>query len=123
MFGRTEAVLSRRGSECQGHLPECWQERKRRGQVYDHAANRTDHPGAQFQQPFAKCPDLSSGTAGVRGFQTYLLHQYVSGSGQQDAELVGPEVAATGAVNLEIVQFFDPILDFTTLALHLFIEP
>ena len=73
--------------------------------MHDHAANRTHHSGTQFQQPFTDGPDLSSGTAGVRGSQTQLLHQYVRGSGEQDAELVGPEVAAAGAVDLEIVQF------------------
>jgi len=63
MFWAGEAVLSRRSSECQCHLPEG-------GQMYDHAANRTHHPGAQFEQLFAECPDLSSRTAGVRGLQT-----------------------------------------------------
>ena len=68
--GQVRAVLSRRGSECQCHLPESGQKRERRGQMHDHAANRTHHPGTQFQQPFTDGPDLSSGTAGVRGLQT-----------------------------------------------------
>jgi hypothetical protein len=104
-FGQCEAALSRRGAECQRHLPEGGEERERRGQMHDHTANRNQHTCAQFQQTFTECPDLSSGTAGVRGSQTQLLHQYVRGSGEQDAELVGPEVAAAGAVDLEIVQF------------------
>ena len=68
--GPGAVVLSRRGSECQCHLPESGEKRERRGQMHDHAANRTHHPGTQFQQPFTDCPDLSSGTAGVRGLQT-----------------------------------------------------
>src|SRR5664279_4829840 len=91
--------------------------------MHDHAANRTHHPGTQFQQPFTDGPDLSSGTASVRGLQTYLLHQDVCGCGQQNAELVSPEVAATGAVDLKIVQFFYPILYFAALAVDLFVEP
>jgi len=42
----------------------------RRGQAHDHAANRNQHPGTQFQQTFTACPDLSSRTVGVRGVQT-----------------------------------------------------
>jgi hypothetical protein len=59
----------------------------------------------------------------VRGFQAQLLHQDVCGGGQQDTKLVRPEVAATGAIDLKIVQFFYPILDLAPLAVHLFIEP
>src|SRR5271166_7101393 len=84
--------------------------------MHDHAANRTHHPGTQFQQPFTDGPDLSSGTAGVRGLQTQLLQQDVCGCGQQNAELVGPEIAATGAVDLKLVQFFYPILSGKGLA-------
>ena len=39
-----------------------------------------------------------------------LLHQHIGGGGQQHAELVGPEIAATGAVDLKSVQFIDPAL-------------
>ena len=68
-FGIYEAALSRRGSECHRHLPEGGQERERRGQVHDHAANRNQHPATQFQQTFTECPDLSSRTVGVCGVQ------------------------------------------------------
>jgi hypothetical protein len=97
-------VLSRRCAECQRHLPERSQKRKRRGQVHDQAANRAHDASAQLQQAFPQRPNLSSRTAGVRGVQAQLLHQHVGGGGQQDAELVGPEAAATGAVDLKIVQ-------------------
>src|SRR6266508_5527855 len=55
--------LSRRGSKCQRHLPESWQERERSGQVHDNAANRNQHTGAQFQQPLSERPNLSPCTA------------------------------------------------------------
>ena len=55
--------------------------------------------------------------------QAQLLHQHVGGGGQQHAELVGPEIAATGAVDLQLVQLLDPVLDFAALAVNLFVEP
>src|ERR1035441_9750614 len=70
--------------------------------MHDHAAHRNQYPSAQFQQPFAECPDLSACTVGARGPQAQLLHQHVSGGGQQHPELVGPEIAATGAVDLQV---------------------
>ncbi len=91
--------------------------------MQDHATHRNQHPGAQFQQPFAQGPDLSAGTVGARGPQAQLLHQHVSGGGQQHPELVGPEIAATGAVDLQVVQFLDPVLDFAALAVNLFVDP
>jgi hypothetical protein len=72
--------------------------------MHDHAAHRNQYPSAQFQQPFAEWPDLSACTVGARGPQAQLLHQQVSGGGQQHPELVGPEIAATGAVDLQVVQ-------------------
>jgi hypothetical protein len=88
-----------------------------------HAAHRDHHAGTQLQQPFAERPDLSASTVGVCGAQAQLLHQHLGRSGQQHAELIGPEVTATGAVDLKSVQFFDPVLDLATLAVDLFVEP
>ena len=113
-----EAVLSRRGSECQRNLPEGGQKRERRRQMQDHAAHRDHHTCAQLQQPFAERPDLSASAVGVCGAQAQLLHQHVSGGGQQHAELVGPEITATGAVDLKSVQFLDSVLDLAALAVE-----
>jgi hypothetical protein len=55
--------------------------------------------------------------------QAQLLHQDIGGVGQQDTELVGPETGATGAVDLEVVQFLDAILNITALAVDLFVNP
>jgi hypothetical protein len=68
--------------------------------VHHHAPHRDQHTGTKFQQPFSQCPDLSPRTIGASGSQAQLLQQYISGSGQQHAQLVSPEIAATGAVDL-----------------------
>jgi len=91
-------------------VPGGGQERERRGQMQHRAAHRDHHAGAQLQQSFAEGLYLSSSTVGVRDAQVQLLHQHVGG-GQQHAELVGPEITATGAIDLQRVQFFDPVLD------------
>jgi hypothetical protein len=42
---------------------------------------------------------------------------------QQHAELVGPEAAAAGVVDLQGTQFLDSVLKFATLAVDSFVEP
>jgi hypothetical protein len=37
--------------------------------------------------------------------------------------MVGPEIAATGAIDLQLVQFLDPVLDLATLTVDLFVDP
>src|SRR5271157_1432424 len=123
LWSTSRPVLSGRRSECQCHSPESGKKRKGRGQVHHHAPYRDQHTGPEFQQPFSQGPDLSPRTVGACGSQTQLLHQHISGGGQQHAELVGPEIAATGAVDLQLVQFFYPVLDLTTLAVNLFVDP
>jgi hypothetical protein len=65
---------------------------------------------------------LGTGASGAGSPQAQLLHQDIGG-GEQDAELVGPETGATGAVDLEVVQFFDAILNVTALAVDPFVNP
>ncbi len=72
----------------------------REGYVRDHVAYRDQPTGTQLQQSFAQHPDLRSCARGTSSPQTQLLHQHASGGGQQHPELVGPETAATGAVDL-----------------------
>src|ERR1035437_6768682 len=88
-----------------------------------HAAHRDHQAGTQLQQSFAERPDLSASTVGVCGAQAQLLHQHVGGGGQQYAELVGPEITATGAVDLKSVQFLDSVLYLAALAVDPFINP
>jgi hypothetical protein len=83
--------------------------------MYDQAAHRDHDPSAEFQQSFAQRPDLSASAVRATSAQTQFLHQYVSGGGQQHPQLVGPEVTAAGAVDLQIVQLFNSVLDLAPL--------
>src|SRR5438445_433706 len=89
----------------------------------DDASYRNQHPGPQLQQSFAQHANLSAGTSGTGSPQAQLLHQDVRRGGEQDAKLVGPEAGATGAVDFEVVQFLDPILYVTALAVDMFVNP
>ena len=67
----------------------------------DDASYRNQHPGSQLQQSFAQRGHLGPGTGRAGGAQPEFLHQHVGGGGEQNAQLIGPEAAATGAVDLE----------------------
>src|ERR1039457_2750311 len=89
----------------------------------DDASCRNQHPSAELQQTFAKHANLGAGASGASGPQAQLLHQDICGGGEQDAELVGPEAGATGAVDLKVVQFLDAVFDVAALAVELFVNP
>src|SRR5712664_362509 len=89
----------------------------------DDASYRNQHLRAQLQQPFAQHANLSAGTRGTGSPQAQLLHRDIGSGGQQDTELVGPEAGATGAVDLEVVQFLDAILDVAPLTVDPFVNP
>ena len=81
-------------------------------QMQHHAADRADDVDPQLQQPVAQPRHLAAGTRSTRRPQSQLLHQHVGCGGQQDAQLVGPEPAATRAVDLQAIeQLLDPVLD------------
>ena len=82
----------------------------------DDASYRNQRPGSQLQQSFAQRANLGAGTSGAGSPQAQLLHQDVGRGCEQDAKLVGPEAGATGAVDLEVVQFLDTILSGKGLA-------
>ena len=94
------SVLGGGGAECHRHFPEVGYKGKGGGQMQYHAARRDGHSGAKFQQPFAERPYLGASTVGAGGSQAQLLHQHIGRGGQQHAELVGPEAAATGAADM-----------------------
>src|SRR6266481_60636 len=89
----------------------------------DDASYRNQHPGPQLQQSFAQHANLSAGASGPGSPQSQLLHQNIRSSREQNTELIGPEAGATGAVDLEVVQFLDAILDVTALAVDMFVNP
>jgi len=75
-----------------------------------HAANRDDYPSSQLQQPLAQGPDLCPRTLGPCRPQPQLMYQH--------PELIGPELGATGAVDLQaVMQFLEAILDVSALAM------
>lgn len=123
VFRAVQAVLSRRGSECQRHVPEGGQKRERRGQMQHHAAHRDDHAGRPASAPVPAASRPEASAVGVSGAQAQLLHQHVGCDGQQHAELIGPEMDGTGAVDLKNVRFLDPVLDFAALAVDLLVKP
>ena len=89
-----------------------------------HPAHRNHHLSAQFQQPFAQGPHLRPRASGPRRPQPQFLHQNVGSRRQQYPELVGQELRAARAVDLQaLVQFLEAVLDFAPLAIDLFVNP
>jgi hypothetical protein len=55
--------------------------------------------------------------------QAKLLHQHIGGGGEQHSQLVGEEVRATGAVDLQsMMQFFEAIVDFSPHAVDALVQ-
>src|SRR6266436_2621537 len=89
----------------------------------DNASYRNQDSGPQLQQSFAQHANLSAGTSGTGSPQAQLLHQDIGRGGEQDAKLVGPEAGATGAVDVEVMQFLNAIFNVTALAIDMFVNP
>ena len=105
-------------------MTKAGEERKRDGKMNHHPAHRNHHLSAQFQQPFAQGPDLRPRACGPRRPQPQFLHQDVGRRRHQYPELVGQELRATGAVDLQaLVQFLNAIFDFAPLAINLLVNP
>src|SRR5512139_3899425 len=82
-----------------------------RGQVQHDSADGGSDAGSDFEEGVAEGRDLSASELGARGSEAQLLHEDVGGGGEEDAELVGEEARAAGAVDLEaVVQLLDPVL-------------
>jgi len=96
------------------NVPEGCQKRERLRQVYDHASQRATTRAPSFSKRSRNVQTCALAQL-VPPLLSAVLHQHISCGGQQHAELVGPETAATGAVDLQGVQFFDPVLDFAAL--------
>jgi len=116
--------LPRTGTEGEGDLAEAGQEREGSRQVDDDAAHRAQHACAELQQALPQGPDLIAGALGSGGPQAQFLQQDKGSRAEQHPELIGPEIGATGAVDLEsLVQFLDPVFDVPALAIHSFVNP
>ena len=62
------------------------------------------------------------GARGVGGAQPQFLHEHVGCGSQEYAQLVRLELVAACAVELQILEFLDPVLDVTAGAVDPFVE-
>src|SRR5882762_775555 len=86
---------------------------KRDRQMQHDTAHRALDPDTEFEQPLAQRAHLGACTLATASTQAKLLHQHVGCGGEQHSQLVGEEVRATGAVDLQsMMQLFEAILDF-----------
>ena len=90
--------------------------------MQDEAADGADDVDAELEQPIAQPHHLGSGTRGARRVQPQFLHEHVGCGGQKNAQLVRPESAAARAVELQVLEFLDPVLDVATGAVDLLVE-
>ena len=99
-------------------------EREALGQAELDATGGGDNLHADLQQAVLEGPDLGSGTGSVRSVPAQFLHQDVGRRGQEDAELVGEEARATGAIDLKaILEFLDSVLRVTAGAVDPLVQP
>ena len=122
--GANVPELPRAGPEGEGNLAEAGQVREGSGQMNDDAAHRAQHARAELQQALPQGPDLRAGTLGPFRPQAQFLQQDKGSRAEQHAELIGPEVGATGAAQADaLVQFLDAIFHVPALAIDLFVNP
>ena len=113
MTSSNDAMSALSGAEAARHaaplgLPECMLR-----QMQHDAPHRALDPGAEFEQALAQARHLRSRAVGAGCGSAQLLHEHIGGCGEQHTQLIGPEVGAAGAVDLQsIMQLFDAILDF-----------
>ena len=93
-------------------------------QVQDHAPDGDADVGTELEQAVAQPCHLGTGaTWCARRAAAVPASENVGGGGHQDAQLVGPDAAATGAVELQTVeQFLDAVLDVAAGAIHFFVS-
>src|SRR6266446_2954356 len=60
---------------------------------------------------------------GAAGGEAQFLQQRVGRGGEQHAELVRPERRTTGAVESDVEQFLDPVLDLAARAVDALVDP
>src|SRR6266403_310043 len=96
---------------------------KRDRQMQHNTAHRALDPDTEFEQPLAQRAHLGACTLTTASTQAKLLHQYIGGGGEQHSQLVGEEVRATGAVDLQsMMQLFEAILDFSPHAVDALVQ-
>src|SRR3989454_11143932 len=122
--GERAPGLPRLGAEREGDVPPRIEEGHRRWQMENDATYRDDDVDAQFEQPLPQPGHLGARTGGAPGPQAEFLHEDVRRRREEHAQLIRPEATATRASDLEsIVEFLDPILDVSTSAVDVLIDP
>ena len=114
--------LSGACSECERDVLPRRQVRRRARQVQDDATHRAHHLDAELEQPVAQPGHLRTGARGAGGAQPQFLHQHVGRGRQQYTQLVRREILATRAVDLQGLQFLDPVLDVAPRAVDLLVD-
>jgi hypothetical protein len=99
-------------------------EREAAGQVNDDAANRAYDPPADLEQLESNRADLGGGQFRPgKSHAAKRLYQDVGPGRQQDAELVGQERMATGAVGEQAqLLLLDAILGIAALTIEIVVE-
>jgi hypothetical protein len=91
--------------------------------MQDDPADGGDHLSTELEQSVAQRRHLGTSAGGPCGTESQLLDEHVGSSGEEDAELVGEEAGAAGAINLEsVVKLFDPVFDLSTIAIDVLVD-
>ena len=119
----TGAMSAGDGATPEGQRTPALAVRERSRQSQDEPAHRDDYLDADLEQFESQRRDLRPRPGGAAGREAQLLQQHVGRGGKQHAQLIGEEARAAGAVERDVEQFFDPILDLTTLAVDALVDP
>src|SRR6266481_4992689 len=114
------STRSGRRADGAGDPPPRREPGERRGHVQNDSSDRALDPHGELEQPLAQRRNLCISTGGARRPAPQVLEQHIRRQREQDPELVGPEVLATGPVHLQsMMQFLEPVLDVPAPAVEL----
>ena len=120
---RGGAAIPARAPERERDVPPRRKVRRRARQEQDEAPDGGYDLHAQLEQPVPQPGHLRAGARRVGRARPQFLHQHVGGGSQEHAQPVRRERAATTrAVDLQCLQFLDPVLDVPAGAADLLVE-
>src|SRR5438093_9567231 len=97
--------------------------RERGGQPQHQATRRGDDLHTDLEQLESQRHDLGPCPGGAARGESQLLKEYVGGGGQLHAQLVGAELGAAGAVEGDVEQLLDAVLNLAALTIDAFVDP
>ena len=97
--------------------------RERSRQSQDEPSYRGDDLYADLQEVESQRRDLRPCPGGAAGGKTQLLQQHVGRGGEQDAQLVGAELGAAGAIDRDVEKFLDAVLGLTAQTVDALVDP